>query len=88
MENLTYALPSLHPSNGRGPRAWTARAQDRGPHSLKGVHPTRSPTPQPASSRGQTGKGACVALERGKQTQRGQSRWAVRPPEDSGDGKA
>lgn len=67
-------------------------AEVRGPGQpdpkTEDVRPTRSPTPQPASSRGQTGKGACVALERGKQMQPGQSRWAVRPPEDSGAGKA
>lgn len=77
MENSIMPTPSLHPSNGRGPRP-TARSQDRDLTILRAcAHPP--PTPQPASSRGQTGKGACVALERGKQTHPGQSRYLSAP---------
>lgn len=70
-------MPSPPPTrpNGGGPRAWTARSQDRGPHSAQGVHPTPSPALQPASRSRPDGKVACVGLERGGQT---------RPPAGSG----
>ena len=72
--NLCPPLPPTRP-NGGGPRAWTARSQDRGPHSAQGVHPTPSPALQPASRSRPDGKVACVGLERGGQT---------RPPAGSG----
>lgn len=57
MENSTYVHPSLHPSNGRGPRAWTARSQDRGraPHTLS--HSAASVQSRPDRQRGLRGVG-------------------------------